>query len=89
MVLPATFARHAPRHAYENIEEIRRQLRHKRIESTLRYIQPPYETVRDHRLATGYYSAEATVWTGLSRQLATGVYVESRYVPEAIVEQLA
>lgn len=31
-----------------NIEEIRRQLRHKRIESTLRYIHPPDETVRDH-----------------------------------------
>lgn len=31
-----------------NIEEIRRQLRHKCIESTLRYIHPPDESVRDH-----------------------------------------
>jgi integrase len=31
-----------------NIEEIRLQLRHKCIESTLRYIHPPEENVRDH-----------------------------------------
>jgi hypothetical protein len=42
----------------------------------------------DHQLATDHYSAEATVWTGLTRRLGIGVSVESRYVPEAIVEQM-
>jgi hypothetical protein len=43
----------------------------------------------DHQLATDYYSVEATVWTGLAWRLGIDVSVNSRYVPEAIVEQMA
>jgi len=32
----------------DSIEEVRQQMRHKRIESTLRYLDPPGENVEAH-----------------------------------------
>jgi hypothetical protein len=43
----------------------------------------------DHLLATDYYSVEATLWMGLARRLGVDATVESRYVPERVVERTA
>lgn len=43
----------------DNLEEVRQQLRHKRLESTLRYIHPPDEDVQATLNDTGFYKVHA------------------------------